>query len=198
MTAQENGQLFRREAIAYRAQAAEGKPRLASPPAFHVLCVLLGTAVLIAIVFLSTGSYARKATVAGLIEADLGIKRVVSPRSAVVERVYVMAGASVNVGDPLVCLKTTPDLDESQRQQMLAEYQEQLRSIRQRIEHLNDQQQQEHQRLVQRRLQLLNSVNEHHTIIRLQSMKRDEIAVRRPRGTGSEIRDPTDGTSRRR
>ena len=96
--------IFRKEAIDARRQHLLGDAVLSQPLSFSVLAFFLVAIVIVAGVFVSLGSYARKETVQGFLSPDKGIVKIHAPRIGVVGQLRVQEGQIVAKGDPLLTL----------------------------------------------------------------------------------------------
>jgi membrane fusion protein len=97
-------QLFRSEVLAERQAPLLGKILLEPRPSQSLLVrvsVALGIAVLAFLIF---GSYARKARLSGVLVPVQGLARIVAPQAGVVTDIFVVEGASVTKGTPLIAL----------------------------------------------------------------------------------------------
>ncbi|MCB1691990.1 MAG: HlyD family efflux transporter periplasmic adaptor subunit [Pseudomonadales bacterium] len=121
--------LFREEAALYRTTDAEGRRKLVSPPGAGLLLLLLVTTLLVVGWFLATNDYARKATVPGYLESQHAIKRVRTSDTGVVEATFVASGDLVETGSPIVRIRSSIPVDETERDKLLSEYRLQLRSV---------------------------------------------------------------------
>src|SRR3954465_10268258 len=95
-------ELFRSEVLAERQTPLLGKVLLeprASQTLLVGISVALGMAVLAFLVF---GSYARKARLGGGLVPVHGIARIVAPQGGVVTDIFVVEGAKVKKGTPLI------------------------------------------------------------------------------------------------
>ena len=166
--------LFREEARHFRASADHGGICLAAPPGLLASCLLLAAALATALVFLASGSYARKETVSGIIDSDIAIKGIVAPRRVVIERIHVHESGRVTAGAPVARVRALTAIDEAERQQTLTEYDRQLAALASRIGLVEAQQHSEQARLEETNRQLLLAINRHREVVRLQALKRDD------------------------
>jgi membrane fusion protein len=90
--------LFRAAAVAYHGAQTFGTTRLAHGVPVGALTALLATIACAAIAFVTLGEYARKESVQGYLEPDLGAIRVFAPRSGIVSDIRVAIGDSVRRG----------------------------------------------------------------------------------------------------
>ena len=67
--------LFRKAAVSHATQRLSGGVVLATPPSVRVLGLFFGLVVVAAAIFVSTATYARKATVTGWLVPDQGLVR---------------------------------------------------------------------------------------------------------------------------
>jgi membrane fusion protein len=102
--------LFRREALAQRADRLHGDISLAVPISWHVIGFTLLAALLAALVFLATASYSRAVTVSGAIVLDRGLAPILPTRRGSVASLSVREGQNVRAGDPLVRIRSEEDM----------------------------------------------------------------------------------------
>ena len=93
--------LFRREAVRHATRRLEGEVILATPFSVKTLGLFLVAVILAAAVFLSNATYARKATVTGLIVPDQGMVRASILAAGSLQSVIVKEGDVVAAGDRL-------------------------------------------------------------------------------------------------
>jgi len=93
--------LFRREAVRHATRRLEGEVILATPFSVKTLGLFLVAVILAVTVFLSNATYARKATVTGLIVPDQGMVRASSLAAGLLQSVIVKEGDVVAAGDRL-------------------------------------------------------------------------------------------------
>ena len=96
--------LFRKEAIESRQQHFLGDVFVAQPLAFSTLTLFLSIIVVVVLVYISSGTYARKETVVGFLSTDKGIVTIHAPRMGVVRDVLVSEGQSVIKDDPMMTI----------------------------------------------------------------------------------------------
>lgn len=99
--------LFRKEAQEHRHNRLEGDVSLIQPPIFFHLMLLILVVVLVALVFLSLGEYARKERVSGVITPDAGLLRIKALQTGVVSEILVNEGEYVEAGTPLLRIAST-------------------------------------------------------------------------------------------
>lgn len=167
-------QLFRQEAMAFQHRATAGSVRLATPTGFRWIVLLLAAALVGVIAFAVSGSYARKATVPGVLDTDVAIKRIVSPNAAVIGEMRVNEGQTVEAGETVALLHLSSVLSPAERAAKLKEYELQLEAVSGQIQHLEQQRRSERRRLEQQAAHLKRAVVEHRRMIQLESQKRDE------------------------
>jgi membrane fusion protein len=98
--------LFRMEAVEFqRTRAWAGATATPSFPSWLLTTFFTG-AVVLAITFLSLGTYARKATVTGYLAPIGGVAKVMPPAPGVVTEVYVAEGQDVEAGQPLLAVRS--------------------------------------------------------------------------------------------
>src|SRR5436305_14317841 len=95
-------ELFRSEVLAERQTPLLGKVLLA-PRASQTLLVGISVALGVAVLaFLIFGSYARKVRLGGVLVPVHGIARIVAPQAGGVTEIFVVEGAKVKKGTPLI------------------------------------------------------------------------------------------------
>jgi membrane fusion protein len=92
-------ELFRREAVRHATRRLEGEVLLATPLSVKTLGLLLVVIVFGAAAFLFHASYARKATVSGLLVPDQGMVRAANAATGSLQSIMVKEGDSVAAGD---------------------------------------------------------------------------------------------------
>lgn len=97
-------QLFREEVLATRRHSWLGGISLAQPLALWALALAAGLAAVAVGLFLATGTYTRRAHVAGELVPDLGLSTVVAPSDGVVARLDVHEGERVLAGGTLALI----------------------------------------------------------------------------------------------
>ncbi|MGE0700198.1 MAG: HlyD family secretion protein, partial [Hyphomicrobiaceae bacterium] len=97
-------ELFRREAVQNATRRLAGEVVIASPISVKTLGLFLAGILFGAIVFAAQASYARKATVTGLLIPDQGMIRATVQASGMLETVLVKEGDIVNRGDHIAVI----------------------------------------------------------------------------------------------
>jgi len=97
-------ELFRREAVRHATRRLEGEVILATPLSIKTLGFLLAAVIFAVMVFLFNASYARKATVTGLLVPDQGMIRAASQVAGSLQSVMVKEGDIVTQGERLAVL----------------------------------------------------------------------------------------------
>jgi membrane fusion protein len=96
--------LFRREAVRHATRRLEGEVILATPLTVKTLGLALAVAVFVALGFLFNATYARKATVTGLLVPDQGMVRTVSQGTGSLQSIMVKEGDTVDAGQRLAVI----------------------------------------------------------------------------------------------
>jgi membrane fusion protein len=96
--------LFRREALDARRVRGPGAVLLTGTPARRWLCLLYTGVLAAALLFLCRASYARTATVGGVVLPADGLLRIVAATGGRVTRVLVSEGQTVSSGQPLLVI----------------------------------------------------------------------------------------------
>ena len=91
-------ELFRREAVSHATRRLAGEVVLAAPLSVKTLGLLLAGIVLAAAVFATQASYARKASVTGLLVPDQGMIRVTAQSGGMLQTIMVREGDTVERG----------------------------------------------------------------------------------------------------
>jgi membrane fusion protein len=94
-------ELFRREAVKHATRRLEGEVVLATPLSIKTLGLFLAAVVFVAVAFLFSASYARKATITGLIVPDQGMIRATNSAAGSLQTIMVKEGDVVKGGDRL-------------------------------------------------------------------------------------------------
>jgi len=105
-----NQGIFRKEAIAYRADRLHGTVSIAMPLSWQIIGLLLLGSLALVIIFLATASYARTETVSGVVALDTGIAAIMPSRSGVIEQLYAREGQAVRKGQTLVAIRAEEDM----------------------------------------------------------------------------------------
>src|SRR3954471_20392529 len=96
--------LFRREAVRHATRRLEGEVLLATPLSVKTLGLFLVGVIVAAVVFLVQATYARKATITGVIVPDQGMIRAANQAAGSLQSVMVKEGDKVTVGDRIAVL----------------------------------------------------------------------------------------------
>lgn len=171
MTGNQDEGLFRTEAIAHRGADAHGHPRLLSPPGAGLICLLLLISAMVAVLFASSNSYSRKATVAGYLETREAIKRVYPARPGVVSEIVVQPGETVSQGDTLVTFRAILPVNAGARADALAEYEQQLAAIADRIRASHAEAEAQRSSIEADVKRSASAIEDHEAILSLQHMK---------------------------
>jgi membrane fusion protein len=108
VTVQGEQGLFRANAVKQQSARLDGDVIVAQPLSITLLTAILLAVVLGLLTFLSLASFNRKETVSGYLKPDMGLAKVMSPRSGVIRQLYVADGQQVQAGDHLA-LVAVPD-----------------------------------------------------------------------------------------
>lgn len=95
-------ELFRKEAIEHQTRRLYGEVTLTTPLSSVTMTALLLSIVVVIILALAFGSYAKKESVTGWLTPDKGLSRIVSSGYGVVETVHVQDEQDVAVGAPMI------------------------------------------------------------------------------------------------
>jgi membrane fusion protein len=104
-------QLFRKEAIEHRVDRLHGDINLALPIGWQVIGYLFLAALISAILFLASASYAKIETVPGVIIPDKGVAIAVPTRPGVLTTLMVVEGQSVKEGQVIARIKSSETLN---------------------------------------------------------------------------------------
>jgi membrane fusion protein len=100
--------LFRPEAIAFQQHHRQwGQASIPQPLPTAVVTWFLVAAILVVLVFLALGHYARKETVAGYLTPQSGTARIPAPQPGTIKEVHVRDGEEVEAGQPLLTIATS-------------------------------------------------------------------------------------------
>src|SRR6267154_2896602 len=97
-------ELFRREAVRHATRRLEGEVLLATPLSIKTLGLFLAVVIFAAVAFLYNASYARKATITGLLVPDQGMIRATNSATGSLQSVMVKEGDIVAAGDRIAVL----------------------------------------------------------------------------------------------
>lgn len=129
MAESESNNLFSKDAIVFQRNKAFGSVTIIQPLPVIALTALIAIIFLIACSFLYFGEYARKVTVQGFIEPDVGLVRIYpNLQGATVGAIFVEEGEQVGAGDQLAILDSslTSREGEASIDVQLAEFNHQL------------------------------------------------------------------------
>ncbi|WP_423187516.1 HlyD family secretion protein [Alishewanella sp. d11] len=102
--------LFRANAVKQQSARLDGDVIIAQPLSSTLLTVILVGVVLALVTFLSLASFNRKETVTGYLKPDMGLAKVMSPRSGVIQQVFIEDGQQVQAGERLALLRMPDQL----------------------------------------------------------------------------------------
>ena len=127
--------LFRKEAIENNAQRLLGDVILLRPISFWVLTITFLVIVVIVLIFLVYGTFARREAVIGFLVPDKGMVRVYATFSGVVDSKTIIDGQLVQKGDALIKISTQRGLfdDLSVNQQLIGQLNSRQTQLRERI-----------------------------------------------------------------
>ncbi|MCO7190191.1 MULTISPECIES: HlyD family efflux transporter periplasmic adaptor subunit [unclassified Pseudoalteromonas] len=127
--------LFRKEVLESKRHRLEGAVSLVQPPVFKTLTLLILIVVIVSIIFLASGSYARKERVSGVIEPNTGVLKLVAPQTGIIAEVLVSEGDYVEADQPLLRVASAKHSTQSLElnQALLNQYSFQLRNLQQQI-----------------------------------------------------------------
>ncbi len=101
--------LFRKAAVSHATQRLSGGVVLATPPSVRVLGLFFGLVVVAAAIFVSTATYARKATVTGWLVPDQGLVRAAASSAGFIQNVLVKEGDTVERGARLAEIRVAAE-----------------------------------------------------------------------------------------
>jgi len=102
-------ELFRREAVHHATRRLEGEVILATPLSIRTLGLFLAGIIFAAVIFAASATYARKATVGGLLTPDQGMIRATIQASGSLQSIMVKEGDTVAAGDRLAVVNMTTE-----------------------------------------------------------------------------------------
>lgn len=102
--------MFRREALAHRADRLAGDVVVAIPMSWQAIGYLMLAGVLIAVTFLSLAKYDRIEQASGLIVPDKGVAPIMPSRTGVVTALFAGDNERVKAGDRLAAIRVDEDL----------------------------------------------------------------------------------------
>lgn len=99
-------ELYRKEVIDEKTHRLDGTISLLQPPIFNLLAVLILILLITSIIFLSIGSYTNKERVIGVLQPDLGILKLRSPKSGIITDIFVIEGQTVKKGQTILRIQS--------------------------------------------------------------------------------------------
>lgn len=105
-----NAPLFRLAAVKQQANRLDGEVIIAQPLSTSLLTACLILMVIAILSFLAVADFNRKETVTGYLKPDIGLAKVMSPRSGVIQQVFIEDGQQVLVGERLALLRMPDQL----------------------------------------------------------------------------------------
>ena len=105
--------LFRVNAIKQQSARLDGEVIVVLPVSAGMLTLVALCVAISILVFLSLASFNRKETVSGYLKPDVGLAKVVSSRSGVVQSIFVEDGQQVQAGERLALLRMPDAADRS-------------------------------------------------------------------------------------
>jgi membrane fusion protein len=103
-------ELFRREAVRHATRRLEGEVLLATPLSIKTLGLFLAVVIFAAVAFLFNASYARKATITGLLVPDQGMIRATNSATGSLQSIMVKEGDIVAAGDRVAVLSLAVEI----------------------------------------------------------------------------------------
>lgn len=119
--------LFREQVLAQQTSRMQGEVSLVQVPAFTWLTGLIVFIVVCSLIFLLSGSYARKTVVFGVLQPEQGVIRVQTSQPGTVQQLLVQEADRVEVGQPLIEL--TMQHYSSEKTELNASLQQELETI---------------------------------------------------------------------
>lgn len=103
-------ELFRREAISHATRRLSGEVVLAAPLSTRLLALFFTGIVVAAGIFAATATYARKATVIGMLVPDQGMIRATAATGGLIQRLFVKEGEVVEQGQRLAEVRLAAEI----------------------------------------------------------------------------------------
>ena len=113
-------ELFRREAVQHATRRLDGAVVPATPLSVKTLGVLLAAVVLGAAAFAASASYARKATVAGILVPDQGMIRATAQAAGTLQSLMVREGDAVPSGARIAVISISAETSAGNVGEMVA------------------------------------------------------------------------------
>ncbi|AOT10073.1 HlyD family efflux transporter periplasmic adaptor subunit [Pseudoalteromonas luteoviolacea] len=160
--------LFRKEVLENKRHRLEGAVSLVQPPVFKTLTFLILFVVIISLIYLTLGSYARKERVTGVLEPNTGVLSMVASQEGVIAEVLVEEGQLVEANQPILRIASAKHSTQALElnQALLNQYSFQLQNLERLIAQQEQQNQldltelQQQKAAVQKRLIELNNQSE--------------------------------------
>ncbi|ESP93487.1 MULTISPECIES: HlyD family secretion protein [Pseudoalteromonas] len=123
--------LFRKEVLENKRHRLEGAVSLVQPPVFKTLTFLILFVVIVSIIYLTLGSYARKERVTGVLEPNTGVLSMVASQEGIIAEVLVEEGQLVAANQPIVRIASAKHSTQALElnQTLLNQYSFQLKNI---------------------------------------------------------------------
>lgn len=135
--------LFRPEVLAQKRHRLDGTISLVQPPLFKSFALLMTFIVVISLIYLSVGSYARKERVSGILQPDSGLLKLSAPQTGIISALLVQEGQEVKKNQPL--LRITSEKHGTGgfelNQALINQYQFQITTLTQQLGHQQTQHQ---------------------------------------------------------
>jgi membrane fusion protein len=151
--------LFRKAAVSHATQRLSGGVVLATPLSVRVLGLFFGLVVVAAAIFVSTATYARKATVTGWLVPDQGLVRAAASSAGFIQNVFVKEGDTVERGARLAEIRVAAEtaagnVGDMVMEQLRAESEALRRRAQTQIDRLSAESEQAAARLARQRTEL--------------------------------------------
>jgi len=134
-----NQALFRKQALDSQSEKLCGELILSQPLSTTVLVAFLVGITALSLFFLGTATYARKVSVPGVLQPNLGVLEQTAPATGQISRIFVEPEQLVQAGVPLFELRLdhTLDNDSALSELLLSKLQQQEESLQRQL-HLQD------------------------------------------------------------
>ncbi|MBQ4839042.1 MULTISPECIES: HlyD family secretion protein [Pseudoalteromonas] len=123
--------LFRKEVLENKRHRLEGAVSLVQPPVFKTLTFLILFVVIVSIIYLTLGSYARKERVTGVLEPNTGVLSMVASQEGIIAEVLVEEGQFVAANQPILRIASAKHSTQALElnQTLLNQYSFQLKNL---------------------------------------------------------------------